>query len=195
MICAHNSFTFLKSNPIAELFSCFWRCQSKSISELYYDYDVRCFDIRVIISKDNTWVITHGLVSFDINFKTLGEICEYFKKYYSYSYIRILLENNDDFISNYKFTFETNEIIHKYDNVFSVCIKNPWKVLYEKFEIIDCCCHLFNWNLGLNFWQNLKQFDITSWSVKRWAKKHSPKITEDMINDKNKVYLIDYVSN
>ena len=188
MICAHNTFTFRKRNLIAELFSCFWRCQSKSISELYYDYDVRCFDIRVTLDNGR-WKVTHGLVDLDIEFWTLDEISDYFKVHYPHAYVRVINENCD-FLSISKITYESSR---HHDNIFSICIKNPWKVLYEKFEIVDCCCHLFNWDLGLSFWQNLKQFDITSWSVKRWAKKHNPEITEDMINDENKVYLIDFI--
>ncbi len=48
MIGAHNTFTYLDAkNPSVNFVKKFWRCQTKSIYELYTNYGVRFFDIKI----------------------------------------------------------------------------------------------------------------------------------------------------
>lgn len=197
MIGAHDTYTYMKAtNWFIELFSYFWRCQKKDIDELY-QLDVRCFDIRVI-RENNYWVVGHGKAKVNKTFNTLEEICKYFKTNYKNSIIRIILESDGNNKSIVKvFKEECNKIINNYDKMlWSIYIKNPWTCIYKnkkEYQTIDYCCHLFNWNLGKSFIENIKNFDFSSRSIKTWAKNHNPKITQEMIENENIIYLMDYI--
>lgn len=197
MIGAHDTYTYLKStNWFINMFSLFWKCQIKSIEELY-QLGVRVFDIRVIRTKDNKWQCGHGLAKVNRYFDDLDDICRYFKINFKNSYIRIILEsggNKEEIINIFK--DEAKSIINKYDKtLWQIYIKSPWTKLYnqEKIKCVDYCCHLFNWNLDLTFKENLKRINLKAWNIKSWAKHNNPKITKEMIDDPNIIHLIDYV--
>ena len=76
-------------------------------------------------------------------------------------------------------------------------IKSPWTVLYQgkDFKVInDYCCRLFNWNVNRSLWENIKHFDFKLYSIKSWAKKHNPTVTQEMKDDPDKLYFMDYVN-
>ena len=171
MIGSHDTFTYLKTtNVLAKIFTMFWRCQEKSIHD-QYKAGARLFDIRVIYEKiedKEWWRIGHGLATVDQCFVNLNNICVYFKKR---SYSAVLTH---------------------------IIIKHPWTVLHTTKNTFkeehDYCCHLFNWDTDKSIMENIKQFDISSWSIKSWAKKHNPKeITKEMIEDKDILYFMDYI--
>jgi hypothetical protein len=80
--------------------------------------------------------------------------------------------------------------------LWTITIKKPWEDLYvfRQFIYKEYCCHLFNWNLEKSILENFKSFDMSSWSIKSWAKAHNPKeITKEMIEDKDTLYFMDYI--
>lgn len=201
MIGAHDTFTYLKTNNTwAKLFPVFWRCQEKTIDELYKK-GVRCFDVRVIHENAdgfNWWRIGHGIATLEQRFVNLNNICIYFKKEYPGAIIRIILESGftEEAIARFKKEVEKVKKSHK-DIIWTINIKKPWEELYRGKVFNsenDYCCHLFNWNLEKSIWENFKSFDMSSWSIKSWAKSHNPKeITKKMIEDKDNLYFMDYV--
>ena len=200
MIGAHDTFTYLKTtNFFAKTFPAFWRCQEKTVEELY-NMGVRVFDVRVINeSKDgfNWWRIGHGIATLEQRFVNLNNICIYFKQEYPGSIIRIVLESGFDEGSLERFKKEAKSISKKYaDMLWTITIKKPWEDLYvfRQFIYKEYCCHLFNWNLEKSILENFKSFDMSSWSIKSWAKAHNPKeITKEMIEDKDTLYFMDYI--
>lgn len=202
MIGSHDTFTYLKTNNIlAKMFTMFWRCQEKSIQD-QYKAGVRLFDIRVMYEKiedKEWWRVGHGLAKVDQCFVNLNNICSYFKKEFPGSLIRIILESgcDDEYIVK-RFETHAKKAVKSYSSILTqIIIKHPWKVLHtlNTFkEEHDYCCHLFNWDIDKSIIDNIKQFDISSWSIKSWAKKHNPsEITKEMIEDKDKLYFMDYV--
>lgn len=65
MIGSHNSMSYL---PVRQWylkpFSWMARCQSKTLSEQFYTYGVRLFDIRIRFDKDGEIVYAHGPIEF-----------------------------------------------------------------------------------------------------------------------------------
>ncbi len=87
MIGTHDSYTFLPARKkLFEWFSFLWRTQVKSIAQ-QKEIGVTYFDVRV--RRDgNVWRVCHGLVDFDLTFKSIGEIVNIFSVYK----VRIILE-------------------------------------------------------------------------------------------------------
>ena len=202
MLGSHDSFTYMVARDgIINTFPSFWRCQEKTIKE-QYDLGVRVFDIRVnkdVQNKKFTWQVSHGLAKFNQNFVSLSAIGSYFKKQYPGSYFRVILEsgsNNEEIVT--KFKEQAKKLMNSYEDiVWQVVIKSPWTVLYQgkDFKVInDYSCHLFNWNVNRSLWENIKHFDFKSYSIKSWAKKHNPNITQEMKDDPDKLYFMDYVN-
>lgn len=202
MIGSHDTFTYLKtSNILAKLFTMFWRCQEASIEE-QYKCGVRFFDVRVIHEKKKKierWRIGHGIAKVNKTFNTLTEICDYFKNQFPGSKVRIVLESgcSNKYILE-RFRREVDELTKDLlDVVFQIIIKTPWTIIYQNgsFELwVGYNCELFNWDLDKTIIENIKQFDTSSWSIKKWAKKHNPvEITQEMIDDPDVLYFMDYV--
>ena len=185
MIGSHDSFTYL--NPIHNIFKLFkflWRTQTKTITE-QYNYGVRYFDIRVKY-KRNRWYICHGLVIFNVAFASLKHIIDFFNLHYPGSKLRIIYEKG-----NFEDIFK-QEIRELLDNetLSYACIKSKWKVLVNKDPIInDYTYRPFLSDLSL--WENIKRMNLFS-TIKKWAKKHNPKINKDIINN-NILYFMDYI--
>jgi hypothetical protein len=53
---------------------------------------------------------------------------------------------------------------------------------------------LFNWDVDASLSQNIKNFSLQASSIKKWAKNHNPEITQEMIDDKDTLYFMDYVN-
>ena len=87
------------------------------------------------------------------------------------------------------FKFFIYKLSYKYSNLVFSAIKKNWKVLHNTLlSVIDYTYIPFYSNLS--FWQNIKRMNWFS-TIKKWAKKHNPIITQDMKNDINVVYFID----
>ena len=182
MIGTHDSYTFLPARKkLFEWFSFLWRTQVKSIAQ-QKEIGVTYFDVRVRRDRD-VWRVCHGLVDFDLTFKSIGEIVNIFSVYK----VRIILEREG---SEDLFRKEVLESIPCLALSFA-CIKNGWKV------ILDRDSHIFDytytpWLSGVSFWGNIKRFNFFS-TIKRWAKKHNPVINDILKKDSTNVYFMDYV--
>ena len=201
MLASHNTFTYDKpANILLYLISIFWKCQKIDINK-QYALGVRIFDIRVARYK-NRWYAAHGLYrSKNISFTTISDICKHFKIEFPKSIIRIYLENNvdgknKDILELY--SKECEDAWSKYKNmIWEIGTHNPWITYYKNnnlpFTVIkDYCCHLFKWDLDKSLWYNIKHFDWSSWNISLYAKKHNPKITEELIND-NIMHIMDFI--
>lgn len=193
MLGTHNSFTFLKSNWFNELFSSYWRCQNKNIG-LQYNLGVRFFDIRIKRNKKRKWVICHGSISFNqYQFNTIYQLCYFIEDTFRNLYYRIILENNKN---NGKELFK-QEIIgieKRFNKLVYYAIKKPWICLYDnrQFETKAYNCCLFNWQGDKSFLYNIKHLRLNQ-TIKKWARKNNPKISENIIINKNILYFIDYL--
>jgi len=194
MLGTHNSFTFAKTNKFNELFSLYWRCQEKTIG-LQYNLGVRFFDIRIKNNKHNKWIICHGLATFkEYQFNSIIELCEYIESNFRNLYYRIILENNSNNGKD-KFKKEIIGIENKYKRLLYYALKKPWICLYDNMnfkEIKAYNCCLFNWHVDKSFFYNLKHINLRQ-TIKRWAKENNLKISEDIINNKDILYFIDYL--
>lgn len=218
MIAAHDSFTFLKSEDFfSELFSMFWRCQNRSINDLYNN-GVKFFDIRItrnmkhgyinkfILHKEDkpTWTIAHGVAEMrdkalyslmSTKFDHIEDICSYFDKVYPKAKYRILLEKDS---KRYKELFkeQITGLEEKHPNLLWYGIKHPWEELYKSPKYpeieVDYICHPFNWNRDISFKENLKNFKF-EFNIKKWAKKYNPEITQKMIRETKTLYWMDYI--
>lgn len=188
MIGTHDSFTYL--NPKKRVFnilSFLWRTQTKNIQE-QRALGVKYFDIRVRYYKGK-WILCHGLVDFDtIPFSTLEDIMKFFNKS---EYLRVILErvsSNDDI---FKFKHDILVLKEEYKNIVFSCIKKDWNIVINNdLNIIDYTYTPFLSNLSLL--DNIKRMNFFS-TIKKWAKKHNPTITEGIVEDKNTVHFLDYV--
>lgn len=184
MIGTHDSFTYLKAkNKIYELFSFLWRTQTKTIKE-QQDLGVKYLDIRVYRTKDGYWELCHGLVNFNKRFKMLYDILDDYQDFH----IRLILEKGN---SKDEECFEKELLfLPPYlAKISFAAIKKNWRIiLNEKFQIMDYTYIPFYSNLS--FWQNIKRMNWFN-TIKKWAKKHNPIITQKMKEDKNIVHFID----
>lgn len=186
MIGTHDSFTYLKAkHKIYELFSFLWRTQTKSLEEQIKN-GVTYFDIRVHRIKDNQWELCHGLVNFCKYYNTLSELMEDL----SDSKIRLILEKGTK-ADEEVFRSIIYKLSHQYSNLVFSAIKKNWKVLYNKDLILMDYTYIPFYS-NLSFWQNIKRMNWFS-TIKKWARKHNPVITQDMKDDINVVYFMDYV--
>lgn len=201
MIGTHNTFTYLEAtNSLYNVFNAFWRCQEISVRD-QYNMGVRLFDIRVSEVFENGkkwWQVGHGIAKVKQKFVNLENICIYFKSQYPGSMIRLMLEDKSDeeAILN-RFKKEADTVIKKYkDMIWTIYIKRPWTLLFEgkHFDIKEYCCYLFNWDVDASLSQNIKNFSLEASSIKKWAKNHNPQITQEMIDDKDTLYFMDYVN-
>lgn len=183
MIGSHDSYTFLPARwKIFNLFSFLWRTQTKSIAQ-QIEAGVEFFDIRV--RRDHgVWRICHGLVDFNLTFTTLSSIIHLFSNYK----LRLILERGS-LEDEELFLLEIEHNTYK-DALWFACIKKGWKVLLDrKPDILDYT--YTPWLSGKSFWYNIKRFNFFS-TIKKWAKKYNPKITEDM-KQENVIYFMDYI--
>lgn len=181
MLGTHDSYTFLKARyKVFELFSFMWRTQTKSILQQKQN-GTRYFDIR-IRRNNNKWRVCHGLVDFNLTYSTIKDIVDAFNGYN----IRIILERGNGrelFIRELEDYKSTNSPIK------FACIKKNWEI------IIDNDLPLFDftyipWYSNLSFIENIKRFNFLN-TIKRWANKHNPIITADIIHSDDKIYFID----
>ena len=184
MIGTHDSFTYLKAkHKVYELFSFLWRTQTKTLIE-QKELGVTYFDIRVHRTKDNEWELCHGLVNFNKSYSSLVTLLKELTDFN----IRLILEKGtkQDEIEFEKIIYSLK---YRYNNLVYSAIKKNWKILHDThLSIIDYSYVPFYSNLS--FWQNIKRMNWFS-TIKKWAKKHNPIITQKMKENKDIVYFID----
>lgn len=182
MLGTHDSYTYLTAKKkIFEWVSFLWRTQVKSIEE-QKKAGVSYFDIRVRRDND-VWRICHGLVDFNLTYKSIEEILNKFSIYK----VRIILERGD------REDLFRGEVTKHVDcpTLSFACIKRNWKILLDRdASIIDYT--YTPWLSDLSFWENVKRFNFFS-TIKKWAKKHNPTVTTKMKTDKNIIYFMDYI--
>lgn len=183
MIGSHDSYTFLPaSRKIFNLFSFLWRTQTKSIAQ-QIEAGVEYFDVRVR-RYHNVWRVCHGLVDFNLVFTTLSSIVHLFSSHK----LRLILERGDE-EDEMLFLNEIMQNTYKETLQFA-CIKKGWKILLDRHsDILDYT--YTPWLSGKSFWYNIKRFNFFS-TIKKWAKKYNPKITEDM-KQEVAIYFMDYI--
>lgn len=186
MIGTHNSYSFQKAKLwILNLFSFLWRCQTKNINEQIKS-NVEYFDVRVRYDKkSDCWRTCHGIVDFRQCFKRIENITEKFKD----KRLRIILERYCDY-GWYKFRSQIDVAQKKYGNIYFSAAKKGWKILIDNDKsLIDYT--FVPWLSDLSFFKNILNHNFFS-TIKRWAKKHNPEITSEIINDST-IHFMDMV--
>lgn len=185
MIGTHDSYTYLKAkNKLLEKLSFLWRTQTISIAE-QKALGVKYFDVRIRRDKDK-WRVCHGLVDFDLTFKTIKGILSKFPV----SKVRIILERGNKKDENL-FTQEINSCKNNKNLSFS-CIKKGWKIVVWAESYVFKDYSYIPWHSGWTFWANLTYCNFFS-TIKRNAKKNNPAVTKEMKEDGKTVYFMDYV--
>lgn len=191
MIGSHDSFTYLDSTSnFMNLITRFWRCQNKNIIE-QYNFGVRYFDVRVVREVDsngkNIWRLCHGQAELTKTFKTIQSICAYFIGSLKGSIFELWLEkgNEDDWNC---FKDEALPLTIKYNCIAQIVRKNPETIIYRSPNFPQKISTQFNnWNLRTII------KNLFSSPIKNNAKKYNPKITQEMINNPNINYFMDYI--
>jgi hypothetical protein len=136
LLQSHNSWSYIKPKKWwLRPFHFIAKCQSKSIIEQYFDYDVRVFDLRIRFDKEGNPVVAHGLFVFDIDYKKLCEDLDFLngKK----CTVRILHEVRtkrqyiEESVTRFRIFCSTLE--YKYPNITFYGGRNlyNWKIDYE----------------------------------------------------------------
>lgn len=184
MIGTHDSLTYLRPRlRIMSLFRFLWRTQEKSVAE-QIEAGVGFFDIRVRRQGDK-WRVCHGLVDLDMTFASLRHVATIFGT--SGRKCRIVLEKGD----SKKFLEEAEDLLD-FDGMAEIVIKKGWRILkqegpgYRDYSYVP-------WFSGVGFKQNLRWLLRNLSTIRGWARRHNPEITEAMIEDPNVVHFMDYV--
>lgn len=192
MIGSHDTFTYLKStNSLYNTVTQFWRTQTKTLAE-QYEVGVRYFDVRIVFDKKmgnkNLWRAAHGDCKLNKLFLGIQSIINIFSALPG-SVFRIVLEDSKD---KDLFIEELNSISDKKGLVYAA-IKNPWILIWEdknaRFNIQDFTYKPID--TGKSVWYNITHFKLST--IKSWAEKHNPVLSQQMIDDPINVYWIDYV--
>lgn len=185
MIGSHNTYTYLNStSSIYNRFTRFWRCQNDNISEQYLN-GIRFFDIR-IVRDGKKWRVAHGVVKLQKTFSNIKSICNLFIGLYKDAKFRLWLENgNASDINLFK------EEIKKYQPMCSALlqsqIKNTGEIIYQadNLPIIK--------EYSYEKWDTKSVIkNVFKYPIKENAIKNNPIITQEMINDQNTIWLMDY---
>lgn len=191
MIGTHNSFTYIDStSKLYNKFSDFWRCQGKTIQE-QYECGARYFDVRVTSETRGSricWRVCHGKVDLGQTFISLKAIDAYFKKYKDATY-RLGLERGD----TSKFIKDVNSLVASGKSQCKMAfIKDPWKTIFQASDHLPLTDMTYiPWNTGKDLWYNITHFKLDT--IAHHAKKENTKLTNDMIEDPNHIYFIDYI--
>lgn len=189
MLGTHNSCTYLDAkNPFYEFFSFLWRTQDKTIRQqmeagaTYFDYRVR--------RDGNEWRLCHGMVDFDITVSHLQDLLYPFPTHH----IRIILEKvslpdrRNGVVDKFKKEIEE---CRKYPCLAYAAIKPGWEVVYDDGSALVDFTYT-PWLTGLSFWENIKRGNFFS-TIRKWAKKHNPTITDEIKNSAQPVYFVDFL--
>ena len=181
MIGTHNSLTGYKPvhwyhRPFAFL----WRCQTKTLKE-QLEKNVGYFDIRIRMDKDGKIQFCHGLVDLKVPYALdllLRILSDNNKK------CRIIVERGWDFnVMNYIKPEYNISVVRQ------VIFKKGWRyAFFVKDDIKDYTYVPFYSDKG--FWWNLMHMKFST--IRRYAKKHNPEITEELINDKT-IHFMDRI--
>ena len=134
---SHNSWSFLRPRHWWHRpFAFTARCQSADISQQYFDYGVRCFDLRIRAGKDGSPIVAHGMVEYDI---TDGRIMDYlaFMDHRGDCCVRLVHEvrtrRQYTMYRVYKFKLFCDRVTRLFPNVRFWCGRNlyNWQVDYD----------------------------------------------------------------
>lgn len=194
MIGSHNSFTFKKStNSLFNLFSGCWKCQNKTLTQ-QYEAGVRFFDLRVFRKDDTHWGLAHGLVNLSGGYDTITTLLMIMHSSFPEAYFRVILEKGS---SDDKKLFK-DEIadaivdLKGVTKIYQAIIKSNWEIVYssnKEFIMKDYCYTPVL--SGKSFWYNLTHIKLST--IKKWAKKHNPEITQELIDDPVVVHFMDFI--
>lgn len=192
MLGSHDSYTYLKSqNGLIDCISRFWRCQNASIVD-QYNFGVRFFDIRVFRSTTTKgkacWRCAHGLAELEKTYATIKSICAYFTSTLKGCKFRIWLEKGSD--EDWElFKKEALAVKDKYAGFVQSYRKSNYDKLFQK----DTYPKIEYYACKMEDWRNWAK-GVFNYPIKNWAKNHNPKITQEMIDDPNVCYMMDYVT-
>lgn len=189
IIGSHNSWSYLPPKKWwMKLLKFTAKCQSKSISEQYTKYGVRCFDLRIRESLDGYPRICHGIIEYDIEFDDILYYLDYLNSKGD-CYVRVIHEvrNKKDYV---------------YRNVYWFAML--CNIFESRFPRIKFWCgrNLYNWEKDYNFKEEPSCEEkyssvcppnlIDDWWPWFYAKFHNKKIRKEGTD--KEILLIDYVN-
>lgn len=114
------------------------RCQSKTLNEQFYIYNVRLFDFRIKFDRSGCPIYTHGCFKFGYRYGIeLAELDRYAELANTPVYVRLILESNkkmkDQGRQETLFKQYCERVTKIYPNLtfFGGNRKYDWKVVYE----------------------------------------------------------------
>lgn len=134
---SHNTWSYVK--PIKwwmRPFHFIGKCQSKTLAEQYNDYGVQVFDLRMRL-YDGLWYVAHGSMVFNITVaEALAELELLYAANPRKTYVRVLLEYNEDDVDSdiiTKFKATCMNFPDDYPNFIFICgkLKSTWETLYD----------------------------------------------------------------
>lgn len=210
MIGSHDTFTYLEPvNPVYKLFKRWWKCQCKTIDE-QYDAGVRFFDIRVAWYK-NEWHVAHGLITFDLSFATIYDICLFMKEHCPDAIYRIVLERGNKTIEALFVAQIPDNALNEFPLLWRMDIKSmkEWKGLFYNNDI---ALYKKGYKFAnVNTWEppahelhgTVTKSNLCSINLKEEAKKINSNIDffkdsnklKQMTDSKDELYFLDYCTN
>ena len=189
VIGSHNAWSYLPPKhwwlrPLA--FTA--RCQNVDIKEQYEKYNVRCFDLRLLIDEDGNVDIAHGIMKYRIAIDELLDDLQWLNDKGD-CYVRVLHEAR----RKSQYTEQAKNIFKFWCNQIESCFPNIrfW-----------CGRNLYNWEIDYDFGEDpsceekyasvCKPRVIDDWWPWFFAKFHNNKIIKEG-TDKD-ILLIDYVN-
>ena len=183
---SHNSWSYLPSKKWwMSPFKFTAKCQDVDIYHQYFDYNVRCFDLRVRFNKKGELILAHGSMEYKYS-KHYILLDLAFLNSKKDVYIRILHEvrNKKQYseISKSKFIEFCDEIKNKFPNLKFWCGRNlyNWEIDY-KFDIEPSCEEKYSSVCSPKL--------IDDWYPRLYAKRNNPKLKTD-----KEILLIDFVN-
>ena len=136
LLQSHNSWSYIRPKKWwLRPFHFMAKCQSKSIIEQYFKYDVRAFDLRIRFDENGQLVVAHGPFVFDISYKKLCEDLDFLNS--KKCTVRILHEVRNKKQHNWEsvdgFRAFCSVMQNKYPNITFYCGRNlyNWEIDYE----------------------------------------------------------------
>lgn len=191
MIATHNTLTCCPPlSPLHRLTAPIWRCQDQTFTTQLRQYEY--FDLRIRFGKEGQIIFCHGLVDLNTGRLTLRSIMDSIS--FHGKKCRLLLERTTGPSAEDTFRDLVRYLITQYpDTLTFAAVKKGWKVLYihptsHPSTVIDHTYRPVDTARGLLY--NILHFRIST--PRRYARRHSPILTQRMHTDPAILHFIDF---
>ena len=203
MIGTHNTMTYLKAkNPLRDLYSCWWRCQDKTLDE-QIAAGVKWFDIRVVFNPrpgGPLWTFAHGNV--DLKYKVddnlpqhniLGLVLEKIETRGGYA--RIMLERGNDEAEELFAEYFAKELTSKrWPCIIGAVVKKNWRVLWNTMPNLQIADYSYvPYKRDTKWYKQLKGLLSFPWKSLKQRADEGMHPSNSLKGVKDKVWVFDYI--